>query len=485
MATIDPTRWHRKPLHTYRKVCPICGLAGHLNGLHRAARESEGKNIAFYIRESDGRARPVMRLGVNATVRKPNGPSPRISEAIGQAAGLLATGKTLEETAKLLGVPSHRIIDWRKRHTGLWGATYDKACANVRIAIRAQAGTDAVLDDPIAYIQRATACDRWTEKRGETLFESAGKLTLSIFYANHFRANCLADAKPATIVLYEHALRRWRLVAGDPALSAITPEILSRFRDFLSRLRGKLAVSKMSANTVRKDIKIVQTILAKAGQPGHRNRDALGLLDKVPWIRPPRLILREPRFVSPELIDQVYRGACLAEAPRCHGVKPGAWWRALLVTAYNTGLRLGALLALRVEDVTWDDSLLRVSADHAKTSRGQLLPLNEITIKHLRAIRTSRDLLFSWPHHRRWFHRSFHALQNKAALPERLHFGLHDLRRSAASLLWEHSPAAAQLMLGHASSQTTSGHYVNGRAMLAKAAAGLPQPAAFTEGGVA
>jgi integrase len=168
------------------------------------------------------------------------------------------------------------------------------------------------------------------------------------------------------------------------------------------------------------------------------------------------------------------------EWPIAPGVKAPAWWRALLVTAYNTGIRRGALFKLRMTDIQWDDCALVVRAATAKTGIGQRIPLNKTVLGHLSAIRTNRELVFPLSFGSRHFDTVFHRLQKAAGIPRDEHFGLHDLRRTAATLMWEESPAAAQLMLGHTTSRTTRQFYVNNRSILARAVARIPQPAAFS-----
>jgi hypothetical protein len=88
--------------------------------------------------------------------------------------------------------------------------------------------------------------------------------------------------------------------------------------------------------------------------------------------------------------------------------------------------------------------------------------------------------VFPWPFDRTWFGTTFHRLQDKAGIKRAEHFGLHNLRKTHATLLWEGSPAAAQLSLGHRSgSSVTAAHYIEKDGIVSRAIAALPTLGAF------
>jgi integrase len=99
----------------------------------------------------------------------------------------------------------------------------------------------------------------------------------------------------------------------------------------------------------------------------------------------------------------------------------------------------------------------------------------------LRAIPGERERLFDWgrPTIDRYFYAYFHSLQDACGIPKDEHFGFHQLRKTCATVWWEHNPQVAQFALGHTSMATTAGFYVRGQAMLARAVEQMPQPAAF------
>ena len=479
--------WHFKPRGGSGKPCSICGIGTKWKGLHRAFRPDEGKQATHVVRGDNDKAdREVMPYGANAQSPKgrtinrgPTGPTKRVTTMVARAASALAMGKTFDEVAAELGQKTVDIRDWQTRHAELWHMAYDRAMKNVRLLVLSQAGTEAVTADPSAFVAMARGCERWSRERGEVLFPVSKEQTLSSFFEKYYRPHCLSDASKGAIELYRLTLRLWTYFTGDPPLKEITIDTLATFRDCQSRMRGRNAADRRSPNTVRTSLRTIQTLLDKAGPPGRRNRDAADVISRVPYAKPPREVWREPRIVSPEHIEAVYLAAVCMELPRIPGFKPAAWWRALLVTTYNLGLRGGTLFTLRMTDIKWEKRVVVVRPEGIKTGRGLTLPLNAAVFDHLQAIRTDRELLFPWPHNNRWFHRKFHHLQTEAGIPPAEHFGLHMLRKTAATILWEHSPAAAQLMLGHAGSRVTQQHYVNRVGILARAIEAMPQPAAF------
>ena len=329
----------------------------------------------------------------------------------------------------------------------------------------------------------AGQAEKWCREQGQPLFPINDELTLTTFFETYYVPARLSDASPGTVNYRRTVLNRWRLITGDPPLKSITVPLLAKFRDAIANSAGEDRVSRKSVNTVAGYLGVVQTLLDKAGPPGMRNRDAAGIIDRVPWIKPPREVLLPPRIVTPERMNDVYQAAVAMDIPRGFGFKPPAWWRALLVLTYNTGLRRGTLFKLRMEWIRWDDCCLTIPPKSMKSGQWHTIHLNPTAMQHLRAIRTDRELVFPWPFgSTRYFYTVFHRLQDAAGIPRKDHFGLHALRKTLATILWADSPQASQFALGHAGAEVTMRHYVASQGIVAQALDRLPQPAAFTGG---
>ncbi len=340
--------------------------------MHRAIRPDEPLTGAFVIRRSvtDGGDRILEWSGPRKYSprgrkinRAPAGVTKRIAELLSKAAAMRAMGKTRDEAAAELGVRDYHIVDWRNRYPDLWKTAYDRAMERIKTSVLAQSGTLAVLENPSSFLSMAERCHEWSHARGENLLPETAEMTLPQFYEEHYLPACLGDGQESTICLHRTLLRRWALLTRDPPLTKITNETMVFFRNCLAKMRGMKPKSRISPNTVRTYLRNIETFLSKAGPPGRGNRDAFGFIAQVPWVRPPRPVFHAPRFVSDQSLSRVYEAAARMELPRYEGFSPAAWWRALLVTAYNTGLRRGSLFRLRMDQIDWSNGILAVPPD--------------------------------------------------------------------------------------------------------------------------
>jgi len=447
--------------------------------LEALARE-RGQQLRDTARELKEQAAKVKRLETEVVAAKQvraHVPTGRISNLMGKAAYLIAHGRTVKEAADALGVRYAHVCDWQNRWRDTWKALQDRAAEGLVESIRAMAGTAAVLDDPDAHCMRAAFVDDWAKRRGIDLFPiSKGKRTLCQFFEAWYLPQCLFDGRESTKGLYRQVLNKWRFITGDPPVKKITPELLALFRDARLKMRGIKRHLPVSPNTVRTDLRVLQTLLDKLGPPGRRNRDALGVLERVPWVRPPCEEYHLPRTIELQQLSGCLLASVAMDVPRTPGVKPPAWWRALLTVAWNTGLRRGSLLSMRFSDVDWKNARAVLPGSRMKSRRPIVVHLNAPAMEALRSIRTDRELVFPWPHHRRYFCTALHRLQTAAGIPTKEHFGLHTIRKTVATLLWEINPGAAQFALGHTTNAITKKHYVDGGKLVARALDQLPQP---------
>jgi|GEM_PF-1355674 len=414
--------------------------------------------------------KPNQRGGIRAHTR----------EMIGQAARRFAEGASMSQIAKEFHVTLRAVEGWRTRHKRIWMRDFRLSLQDVVSRVRKDAGTDRVIANPDEYLRFAKEADRWCKENRQELFpQSDIDLSLSGFFRIYFLPVRLGDAHPTTIEQYRFTLNLWRRITGDPPLRLIDNQLLAKFRDVLSKLRGQ-GGRPYSTSTIRSKMIQIQAILDTAGPPGPRRRTAAGLLSVVPYAKPPRIEQQVPRIVPLEVLGRVYEAARYARIPELYGITPENWWKGMLVVALNTALRRGSLFALRWEHVEAENRRLVLPPGVMKARRGQIIPLNEMALRHLETIRQSQDpMVFPWPYCQHTFANEFKALQRVAGVPAGEWFGLHAIRRTAATLLWRENPAAAQLILGHHAMQITREHYVNAPAVMMGALDHLPQPAAF------
>jgi integrase len=411
-----------------------------------------------------------------------SGPTDRVAKLMRKGACLIAHGKPGREVSESLGVSEPSVRYWQQRWSSHWQALVDAATEAVLQLVRAEAGTNKVLENPDAYMRPAQFADRWAGQKGIELFPALdGEMTLSKFYSTWYLPNRLHDARARSKEGYVSATRQWKLLTGDPPVKAITTDTIVRFRDALSKMRGRKSDLPMSANSIRTYMRHVQILLDKLGPPGRGNRDGLGILERVPWAKPPREVEGVPQIIPLEQFSDCIRATVVMKVPKVPGIKPPTWWRALLLVAWNTALRVGTLLTMRMDEIDWQNQRLVLPAGRMKSRRPMIVHLNGAAMEALQSIRTDRELVFPWQsaQYGRTFYRHFHELQTAAGIPEKNQFGMHAIRKTVATLLWEASPAAAQFALGHTSNDVTKRCYVDGGALVARALDKLPQPEAF------
>ena len=330
-AAVSPCDWHYRPKE-FMGTCPICGFPKVANNYqrrqHRAVAEDEGldaiwierikgphgyRNVAF------GSRRPVAEALPVPVPKRPKKVNALTLKRIGRAAHLLAHGKSVKEVAAELTVAVDTIGDWKAKYPELWEQAAAAAAEQIAEVIRTAVGAGRVLDDPDLHVRTAAFANRAESPRPGTFPQRRCAQTLTKFFEEHYRPKILFDAAEETVRDYRTTLRRWELLTGSPPLNLITSDTMGRFRDALLKMRGQRVGTLMSVNSVRSKLRNLNALLAKAGPPGPRNRDAMGFIEQVPWARPPREQLGIPRTIGQSLLDDVYTAAICMEIPQVAG----------------------------------------------------------------------------------------------------------------------------------------------------------------------
>lgn len=182
-------------------------------------------------------------------------------------------------------------------------------------------------------------------------------------------------------------------------------------------------------------------------------------------------------------------GACdeYARVPADLPCAPADWWRALLVTAYMTGWRIGELLALRREDVDLKEGTALTRAEDNKGGRDDLIRLHPVVVEHLKAVVSFAPFVFHWPHTQCRLDVEFDRVQAGAGIAlqcKRNHqhtdacsyYGFHDMRRAFATLNAPRLTAdALQKLMRHKNYATTK-RYINLASQLDAAVESLHVP---------
>lgn len=264
----------------------------------------------------------------------------------------------------------------------------------------------------------------------------------------------VAEAKCAesTLVDYRSILRAHLL----PAFGAMGTNKIG-YREIQAFVRDKQ--SALSAKRTRNLLVVLSDVFEYARKAGYRRDNPVKEVDKPPVRR------READCLEP---DELWR---LIEA--VEEVAP--WYKALIVTAIMTGLRMGELRSLTWTNVDLEVGILRVRKSQARTVAGapkteagfRNVPLNGLVLDELRRQRAVIpdfcELVFPNQHLGAFDQgnirtRVLHRALDHAGL-RRVTF--HSLRHAAASLLIHAGVGdkAVQTIMGHSSIQVTKDIY--------------------------
>ena len=262
--------------------------------------------------------------------------------------------------------------------------------------------------------------------------------------------------KPLSIAQIETSLRSLETFAKRTVrLDQLTNDLLCRWLCW--RLKH---VSKATAKRDRVNL------LAVWRDAMTRGKCRRSVID-VPVIRVPRKV---PLAVPVTDIEKLLSAAASYQ-PKRRRQMPACgswanWWVALLLTAYDCGARLNALLSVRVRDCDLVGMTIRLRDDSAKTELEQLLPISPQTRDAIAKMmtRSPTALLFDFPCVRRMIWKKLKALADSAGVSLERYQAFHSIRKTHATLttaLLSVEQAASNL--GHTSTAMTWSRYVDPR----------------------
>ncbi len=267
---------------------------------------------------------------------------------------------------------------------------------------------------------------------------------LLTFFDTRYAPLKLAAGSKATLAHYRGCINQFSAyLAHDATLESLTEDRLAEF--FAWAIRRGTAVP--TVNGYRRNLLALVRFAWRKRLVDDVPRD----VDKL------REFKRVPTAWTLEQLGRILDAAADQTGDVC-GIPAGQWWPAMILVAIDTGLRLGAVLALRTDDLDVASGMVLARAETQKQKADQVFRLHRDTLAELMATRlVDRERLFPLPKDsRKHFRRVFREILTRAGCPSGARDLLHKLRRTSATYLAAVSgKAAASEHLGHSSLSVT------------------------------
>ncbi len=265
-------------------------------------------------------------------------------------------------------------------------------------------------------------------------------MLLESFYREKYEPLALRSRRPNTKRLYRSTLRAFNLYLNRPAkISDLNDETVSGFAGW--RLENGLA-----KRSVNKDLFNLLAIWRWA----HKK----GVVKNWPDVELERPPVRVPVALSRDELAKVLE-AIEAEREFVGDYSGPLFWLAVFLLIWNTGERIGAVMALTWECVDLKRGWVRFIAEDRKgATADNALPLAPYTVEALKAIERRDGMVLPWPYSSTYIYYRFGKIMARAGLPNSGMYKFHVLRKSVASH-YEAAGGNATELLGHTSRKVT------------------------------
>jgi integrase len=267
-------------------------------------------------------------------------------------------------------------------------------------------------------------------------------VSLSDFFETIYLPLRLIAASAHCVFQYRLNIGRFSAWLGrDAAVADLSDENIARFVGTIISC-GK---SPATANKVLSQLRALWEFAARRG-----------LRADYPSIRKLQEYRRAPTAWSREQLATLFH-ALRSVRGRIGGVRASLWWLSLHGVLWDSGARIGALLAAEWSDIDWERGELLLRAEHQKQKADQRFKLHPDTVAMLTLMRHKSGPLFPWPTSRAnlWDH--YKRILRNAGLPHDRRSKFHRMRRSVASW-YEHAGGNATRLLGHSSRKVTEAY---------------------------
>lgn len=269
--------------------------------------------------------------------------------------------------------------------------------------------------------------------------------TLKRYFHEVYQPLKLVNCSPKTLETYRGTIKKFsEFLACDATLHHLNDDDLEAFSAFVAQSRSPSTVNKL------------KTHLCAIWRHAWKKRRVDEMPRDVEKLKVDKTL---PDAWSQEEMARLLEAASQIQC-QSRGMPGRLWWPALILTIYDTGLRVGAVVQLRSQDLDLGTGLLRVWAKTQKQRADQIFRLHDDTVAALRAIGPERrELIFNVPN---WvaFKNTAYAQFNRILKAADLHGDgndkFHKIRRTSATFLADASGIEeAKKHLGHASLSTT------------------------------
>jgi integrase len=195
---------------------------------------------------------------------------------------------------------------------------------------------------------------------------------------NHYLVS--HDLRPATEKIYQNACTAFKKYFGNGCIESKTRHQILEWRKYFLGT----GTSKRSWNTYSRHLK---TMWGYALEEELFEQSTSNPFKKTS-VTPPK---RASKTVSREAIEQArtmlntQMEIELSSKKRTR-ITPAWFWLSVYEVFYYTGIRLNALLSLRLKDIDWDNRLILVRADTEKTHREFCIPIMKGLEPHIKRV---------------------------------------------------------------------------------------------------
>lgn len=290
----------------------------------------------------------------------------------------------------------------------------------------------------------------------------ASGLVLRDFYAQVYLVKKRKIRSKNTKRLYENTFNNFeRFLGRVPLLSDLTEDNIAGLL-FWTLERGR------APDTANKDAGQLLAVAQFAFDKKY--------LESLPEVELAPVPKRTPRAWLINEMALLFQAA-EQETGKLGGVRADLWWKAILLTCFYTGERIGAVMLLTWEKVDLENGWIFIPAEDRKGCReDKPFPIPPALIEAFKLIQSPhREAVFPWQYSPTYIYRKFDKILERAGLPTDRKSKFHRIRKTTASY-YKAAGGDPTELLGHADPKTTK-RYLDPRICGSRnSAEALPNP---------